>query len=115
MMLIGPRGMGKTTLGLRFLHAVAEAPTLAAAWQPVPFHEESYEIADLADFWIAALSHLTRATEEPEWADRADALTKDERDTERLAAYAIAALLDYCQRTEKRLILFVENLVFAAA
>ena len=110
MMLIGPRGMGKTTLGLRFLHAVAETPNLAAAWQPVPFHEESYEIGDLADFWLAALGHLTRATEEPEWADRADALTKDERDGERLAAYAIAALMDYCQRTGKRLILFVENL-----
>ena len=110
MMLIGPRGMGKSTLGLRFLHSVAETPTLAAAWQPVPFNEESYEIGDLADFWLAALGHLTRATEEPEWADRADALTKDERDGERLAAYAIAALMDYCQRTGKRLILFVENL-----
>ena len=110
MMLIGPRGMGKTTLGLRFLHAVAETPDLAAAWQPVPFHEESYGIVDLADFWLAALDHLTRATDEPEWANRADALTREERDGERLAAYAIAALMDYCQRTRKRLILFVENL-----
>ena len=110
MMLIGPRGMGKTTLGLRFLHAVSETPDLAAAWQPVPFYEESYGIVDLADFWLAALGHLTRATDEPEWADRVDALTKEERDGERLAAYAIAALMDYCQRTGKRLILFVENL-----
>ena len=110
MMLIGPRGMGKTTLGLRFLHAVSETPDLAAAWQPVPFYEESYGIVDLADFWLAALGHLTRATDEPEWADRADALTREERDGERLAAYAIAALMDYCQRTGKRLILFVENL-----
>ena len=110
MMLIGPRGMGKTTLGLRFLHSVAETPDLAAAWQPVPFYEESYGIVDLADFWLAALDHLTRATDEPEWAGRADALTREERDGERLAAYAIAALMDYCQRTGKRLILFVENL-----
>ena len=110
MMLIGPRGMGKTTLGLRFLHAVSETPDLAAAWQPVPFYEESYGIVDLADFWLAALGHLTRATGEPEWAGRADALSREERDGERLAAYAIAALMDYCQRTGKRLILFVENL-----
>lgn len=110
MMLIGPRGMGKTTLGLRFLHAVAETPDLATAWQPVPFYEESYGIVDLADFWLAALDHLTRATEESEWANRADALTREERDGERLAAYAIAGLMDYCQRTRKRLILFVENL-----
>ena len=110
MMLIGPRGMGKTTLGLRLLHAVEETPELAAIWQPVPFHEESYGIGDLADFWLAALRHLTRATDNPEWADKADALARDERDQERLAAYAFAALVDHCQASDRRLILFVENI-----
>ena len=110
MMLIGPRGMGKTTLGLRFLHAILEAPDLAMGWQPVPFYEESYDIGDLADFWLAALRHLTRATDDPVWADTADALVKDHRDHERLAAYALAALMDYCQSSGKRLLLFVENL-----
>ena len=88
MLLIGPRGMGKTTLGLRFLHAVGESPDLAAHWQPVPFYEESYDVGNLADFWLAALRHLTRATEDPQWEDKAKALAQDERDTERLAAYA---------------------------
>lgn len=110
MMLIGPRGMGKTTLGLRFLHAVEEIPELAAIWQPVPFHEESYGVGDLADFWLAALRHLSRATDNPEWADKADALASDERDQERLAAYALAALMDHCRASGRRLILFVENL-----
>ena len=110
VMLIGPRGMGKTTLGLRFLHAVGDAPDLAARWQPVAFHEESYEIGGLADFWLAALRHLTRATNDPRWADRADALARDEGDTERLAAYALSALMDSCRESGKRLILFVENL-----
>ena len=110
LMLIGPRGMGKTTLGLRFLHAVGESPDLAENWQPVPFYEESYNVGDLADFWLAALRHLSRATEDPRWEDRADTLAKDERDTERLAAYALAALMDFCQASGKRLILFVENL-----
>ena len=110
VMLIGPRGMGKTTLGLRFLHAIGDAPDLAARWQPVAFHEESYEIGDLADFWLTALRHLTRATNDPRWADRADALARDEGDTERLAAYALSALMDSCRESGKRLILFVENL-----
>ena len=110
ILLIGPRGMGKTTLGLRFLQAVEEVPDLAVAWQPVPFHEESYEIGDLADFWLAALRHLTRATKESRWADKAEDLARDESDTERLAAYALAALLDFRQESGKRLILFVENL-----
>ena len=110
MMLIGPRGMGKTTLGLRLLHEILETPELAAGWQPVAFHEESYGIGDLADFWLAALRHLTRATDDPQWADRAHALPKDEKDTERQAAYALASLMDFCQTSGKRLLLFVENL-----
>ena len=110
LLLIGPRGMGKTTLGLRFLQAVQEIPDLAAAWQPVAFDEESYEIGDLADFWLAALRHLTRGTNEPRWAAKAEDLARDENDTERLAAYALGALLDFRQESGKRLILFVENL-----
>ena len=110
MMLIGPRGMGKTTLGLRFLYAVEDDPDLAAQWQPVAFHEESYGIGSLAEFWLAALQHLTRATGDSRWADRADSLAEDEGDTERLAAYALAALLDFTEASGKRLILFVENL-----
>ena len=110
ILIVGPRGMGKTTLGLRFLQAVYDTPGLATRWQPVAFHEESYDIGDLSDFWLAALRHLTRATKEPRWADRAEALAKDEKDTERLAAYALATLLDFRQTSGKRLILFVENL-----
>lgn len=110
MMLIGPRGMGKTTLGLRLLHEILETPELAADWQPVAFHEESYGIGDLADFWLAALRHLTRATGDPQWGDRANALPTDEKDTDRQAAYALASLMDFCQTSGKRLLLFVENL-----
>ena len=109
-LLIGPRGMGKTTLGLRFLLSIKEEPELAAIWQTIAFHEESYGIGDLADFWFTALHHLSRATDEPRWAERADALRQDESDTERQAVYARAALRDFCQENGKRLVLFVENL-----
>ena len=69
LVLVGPRGMGKTTLGLSFLQAVREQEDLTAKWQPVPFPEESYEIGDLADFWLAALRHLAQATGEDRWRD----------------------------------------------
>ena len=110
MMLIGPRGMGKTTLGLRFLYAIADDPDLSERWQPVAFHEESYGIVNLADFWIHALRHLTRATGESRWEERAEVLIKDEGDQERAAAYALAELTDFSRESGKRLILFVENL-----
>ena len=109
-LLIGPRGMGKTTLGLRFLLSIDDDPKLAASWQPVAFDEESYGIGDLADFWLTALGHLSRATNEPRWAKWAHAIREDESDPERQAVYARAALRDFHQESGKRLILFVENL-----
>ena len=109
MMLIGPRGMGKTTLGLRFLYAIEEDPELRERWQPVAFHEESYGIGSLADFWIHALRHLTRATGESRWEQRAEALVANEADQERAAAYALAELADFTRESGRRLILFVEN------
>ncbi|MYE61144.1 MAG: ATP-binding protein [Candidatus Dadabacteria bacterium] len=110
MLLVGSRGMGKTTLGLRFLQAVRETPDLAEAWQPVAFHEESYQVTDLADFWLTALHHLTRATRDSRWEDKAEALSADEKDPQRLAAYALSVLIDFSRGSGKRLILFVENL-----
>ena len=110
VVLVGPRGMGKTTLGLRFLQEIRERPDMASIWQPVPFPEESYDITDLADFWIAALRHLSCATSDNRWNAKADALVRDETDGQRQEEYAFASLLDYCQDSGKRLILFVENL-----
>ena len=109
-LLIGPRGMGKTTLGLRFLLSIEEVSEFAGSWQPVAFDEESYGIGDLADFWLTALDHLSHATDEPRWTERADAIREDESDPERQAVYARAALRDFHQESGKRLILFVENL-----
>ena len=109
VLLVGPRGMGKTTLGLRFLYAISAAPELAGTWQPVAFHEESYGICDVSDFWLTALHHLSRATGDTQWSERAEALREDEGNPARLAAYARAALTDFCQSSGKRLVFFVEN------
>ena len=84
VIVVGARGMGKTTLGLSFLQAVREDPVHSSNWQPVPFPEESY-IGDLADFWLAALHHLTDATGQERWSARADELREDEPDVERSA------------------------------
>ena len=109
MLLVGARGMGKTTLGLRFLQSIRNDSILAKKWQPVPFHEESYEIASLADFWLASLRHLSRATADDRWEKKADELTQTEPDQRRRESYALASLLDYCNVSGRRLVLFVEN------
>lgn len=109
-LLIGPRGMGKTTMGLMCMRRIEQDPALAAHWQPVRFHEESYGIGDLADLWQTALRHLAHATGDSQWAERADAMATSERDANRQAAYALAALLDFHQETGKRLLIFIENM-----
>ena len=108
--IVGPRGMGKSTLGLRLMHKIEEDCDLSEAWQPLPFDEESYEIADAADFWLTALNHLSRATGDPTWAESATALAQGETDSRRVEAYAINLLDEYCDESKKRLILFVENI-----
>lgn len=109
-LIIGSRGVGKTTLGLRVLLEVKEDPQLARKWQPVPFFEESYGITDLAGFWLTALKHLSEVTGQKQWAATVEHLTQKERNKDRLEAGAIGALLDFCDTNAKRLILFVENL-----
>ena len=108
--IVGPRGMGKSTLGLRLMHKIEEDCDLSEAWQPLPFDEESYEIADAADFWLTALHHLSRATGDPTWAESATALAQGETDSRRVEAYAINLLDEYCDESKMRLILFVENI-----
>ena len=110
MIIVGPRGMGKSTLGLRLLHEIEEDFDLSAIWRPLPFDEESYEIADAADFWLTALHHLSRATDDPVWAESATKLARGETDSQRVEAYAISMLDEYCAESNKQLILFVENI-----
>src|SRR5436190_4035815 len=78
VLIIGPRGAGKTTLGLRLMLEVRENPKLNACWQPVIFFEESYGITDLAGLWLAALKHLSDATKDPQWTKRVESLLKQE-------------------------------------
>src|SRR5262245_24603272 len=62
MLLIGPRGSGKTTLVLRVAAAIEADPVLRARWYPLVFGEESYEVGTAAEFWLEALLHLADQT-----------------------------------------------------
>lgn len=72
LIVIGPRGMGKTMLLCALRHRVNGDATLNAEWLPISFYEEQYGIGDLADFWLEAIRHLESALHRPPQA--ADAL-----------------------------------------
>lgn len=107
--LIGPRGMGKTTVLLRLRLALAERG-LDAHWQVVCFPEESYSVADLAGLWLEALRQLAAETHDPALAERAARLMAEYPNADDLHAAAFAVLKDWRRQHQKRLVLLVDNL-----
>ncbi len=112
-LVVGPRGTGKTTLLLRVAVEARRDPELRAAWLPVIFPEESYEIATCGEFWMQCLAHL--ANQAPQLDGRTDlaralAEVRNEQDDQRLAVRCLGAVLDFARREDKRLLLIVESL-----
>ena len=50
-LVIGQRGMGKTTLLLRLKYAIEDDKDLSQYLLPIRFPEEQYQISDLPGFW----------------------------------------------------------------
>jgi len=109
VLVLGPRGMGKTTLLLRTVDLVREEAGLAAVWFPLVAPEELYLAGSLGEVWLELVNQLASATGESEH-QRAFGALKAERDDDRLAAAALGHLLDFADRRQRRLLLVVENL-----
>ena len=108
VLVIGPRGSGKTTLILRIVVAVRNDPELAERWYPVILAEESYEVSSVGEFWLEALFHLSEQTNDERWKRTYEEI-KEEKDEKRLRERAIGQLMDFSDIQGKRLIMLVEN------
>ncbi len=104
IMVLGPRGVGKTTLALR---VAAELRRTRAAY-PIVFAEESYEVHDAATLWLQALFHLGRQTGEARWQAAYEQL-RGETDAERVRILALAELHEFSEAQGQRILLVVEN------
>ena len=115
IILVGPRGRGKTMVLVRSAAELRTDEQLSGCLLPVRFMEESQEIFNLADFWLEALFHLAREIEEHD-----SDLSRELREThaglssrwreQSLEALARAAVLEAADRLDRRLVLMVENL-----
>jgi tetratricopeptide (TPR) repeat protein len=108
-LIVGPRGIGKTTLVRRVAAEIRRDPDLSHKWYPIVFSEESYEVSTPGEFWLSALFHLAGQTKDPRW-QKAYAELKLERDEARLCNRTMTQLMDFADEQAKRLILVVENL-----
>jgi tetratricopeptide (TPR) repeat protein len=109
VLIIGPRGIGKSTLVLRVAAEIRRDPALAARWYPVVYGEESYLVTNVGELWLEALLQVAEQTGAARWHEAHDSL-ESERDPERLARRALAQLMDFADEEGKRLLLLVENL-----
>jgi len=106
VVVIGPRGMGKTTLLCAIMHRVNGDETLKAAWLPLLFQEEQYGIGDLADFWLETIRHLESALGRPALA--AEQLLDE--NPEDMAGRAQERFFQLLAETGQRALLLIDNL-----
>jgi len=109
VLVIGPRGSGKTTLVRRVSAEIRRDEALDKAWYPLVFAEESYNALTAADFWLESIFHLAEQTGDGRWMASHDDLRRDP-DEKRLAQRALGKLLDFADSIGKRILLIVENL-----
>ena len=109
ILIVGPRGMGKTTLVLRIAAEIRADAERSKQWYPLAFSEESYPVTTAGEFWLEALCHLARQTGDPRW-QCVYAELQGERDDVRLRERALAQLLDFADGQQQRVLLIVENL-----
>ena len=115
VLLVAPRGRGKTTLLARVASELRIDTELSGLLFPIRFMEESQEIFNLADFWLETLFYLAR-----ESTERDPDLSRELQDThaglagewrgENLEERARAAVLEAADRIGMKLVLMVENL-----
>jgi tetratricopeptide (TPR) repeat protein len=109
MLIVGPRGSGKTMLVHRVAAEIRQHPGTYDSWYPITFSEEAYQVSSPGEFWLEAIFHLADQTRDTRWEQtHADLLR--EPDERRLAERCLAQLLDFSAGKGKRLLLVAENL-----
>lgn len=114
-LVLGQRGMGKTSLLRRLALGVRDNPELAAVLLPLSFREEQYNVHNLHTFWCNCLDALGDWFEKNGQTDKADevdqdlaVLTRGEIDPE--GAAALDVFRRRAKREGKRPLLLLDNI-----
>ncbi len=115
VLLVAPRGRGKTMLLARVAAELRAENELSQRILPVRFMEESHEVFDMADFWLETLFYLSKEIVRfnPDLARELQAVHADLTGKWRdgfLAERARATVLDTSDRLGRKLVLMIENM-----
>lgn len=110
ILIVGLRGMGKTTLLLRLSYEVENDPSLNPWLIPLVFNEEEYGITKLFKLWETIAEYLEK--KDVRYAGLFDQMDKLYGQTKNDIKYEQAAfelLLDALHKQGKKLLLFIDN------
>ena len=115
VLVVAPRGRGKTMLLARFAAELRIDEECSRRFLPLRFMEESHEVFSLADFWLEALFYLANelAAVDPELSRglrESHADLKSRWRERELANRARAAVMSAVELLDRHLVLMVENL-----
>lgn len=114
-LLIGQRGMGKSSLLRRLRFVIDDDPVLSARWLPLTFPEEQYNVARLSDFWANCLDAWSDTLTSV--GDTAAARALDEQidnlpngDEAERAKVALGMLTERARKLKRNFVLLIDNL-----
>ncbi len=111
LLIVGQRGMGKTTLLLRLAYEVEQDKKLNKWLLPLVFREEQYNIRTLFNLW----EEVARMLEDKSEAfaglfDEMDALYTNKANEEKYERAIFDLLLEKLRGQKKKIILFLDNI-----
>ncbi|MDS4041498.1 MAG: tetratricopeptide repeat protein [Candidatus Competibacter sp.] len=115
VLVVGQRGMGKTTLLRRLALGVRDDPELSRQWIALTFPEEQFTVSTLAELWSNVLDALTDMLEN-EGAPQAE-LDRLDGEIHRIEALpplereeaAIGLLSDWIDQQQRRILLLIDS------
>ncbi|MCU0347623.1 MAG: sel1 repeat family protein, partial [Saprospiraceae bacterium] len=110
VLIVGLRGMGKTTLLLRLSYEVENDPSLNTWLTPLVFNEEEYGITKLFKLWETIAQYLEK--KDSRYAGLFDRMDKEYERLKNDVKYEQAALdllLDALRQQGKKLLLLIDN------
>ncbi|MDG4594336.1 MAG: ATP-binding protein [Candidatus Contendobacter sp.] len=116
-LILGQRGMGKTSLLRRLALGVREDAALAAVLLPLSFREEQYNVHNLHTFWLNCLDALGDYFEKTGQADKADEIDRDTAtlmrgDMDVEGSSALDVFKRWAKREGRRPLLLLDNIDF---
>ncbi|AVT75913.1 hypothetical protein RPPS3_18500 [Rhodopseudomonas palustris] len=110
-LIVGPRGMGKTSLLRRLAIGISEEAALRARFIPLSFREEQYNVRSLDAFWRNCAESLAEWCEDGGRQEAADGIDRSLGRAEwHEPDSAGDAFLALCKQLGGRPVLFVDNL-----